>query len=210
MALARHCAGFDRRVECTGTSRQRVLRRWGELFAVGFDTTTVRDELDADRSADETTVSVVAHGLLRSVTVVQGGVETLLLRWRALDERARDEILRAVLEHAVLIGGSLQDLMHDKTSDVPSTEVVEPWLRANRTRGAVGTDEGHAEPAASRRTNPTYALCPRCRYRGVYVVVGRNLIRCRYCRAVANLAPNECDEAALHPEEFTTRLGRRR
>ena len=185
----------------------------GELFGVGFDTTTVRDELDADCSADGTTVSVVAHGLLRSVTVVQGGVETLLLRWRALDERARDEILRAVLEHAVLIGASLQDLMHDKTSEVPSTDEVEPWLRANRTEGAVGEGSVH-EQSVGRRSNPawvpTYALCPRCRYRGVYVVVGRNLIRCRYCRAVASLAEHECAEAALHPEDYCTRLGRRR
>src|SRR5437763_17027217 len=75
--------------------------------------------------ADEATLAVVAHGLLRSVTVVQGGVETLRLRWATLDDAVRDEILSAVMDHAVLIGASLQDLVRGITdAHVPSTNEI--------------------------------------------------------------------------------------
>ena len=141
--------------------------------------------------ADEATLAVVAHGLLRSVTVVQGGVETLRRRWDCLDECTREEIMQAVMDHAVLIGASLQDLVRGLAcADVPST------------------DDGDTPPArAAPSWVPTYANCPRCRYRGVYVVSGRPLIRCRYCRVMAELAESECAEASEHPERFTARLG---
>src|SRR5947207_2941363 len=70
--------------------------------------------------ADEATLAVVAHGLLRSITVVQGGVETLRRRWDLLDACTRDEIMQAVMDHAVLIGASLQDLVRGMAStDIP-------------------------------------------------------------------------------------------
>jgi hypothetical protein len=40
----------------------------------------------------------------------------------------------------------------------------------------------------------------------VYVVGGRPLIRCRYCRVVATLAESECRDATEHPERYTDRL----
>ena len=42
--------------------------------------------------------------------------------------------------------------------------------------------------------------------RGVYAAAGRQLIRCRYCRAVGTLSDDECDEAAEHPDRFVARL----
>jgi hypothetical protein len=160
------------------------------------------------RRVDEATLSVVAHGLLRSVTVVQGGVETLCLRWRALDDGAREAIMHAVMDHADLIGASLQDLVRGITcGEIPSSDEVALWDEPMAT-----LDLTAAPPRSenSRRTRPnwvpTYAHCPRCRYRGVYVVTGRPLIRCRYCRAIADLADDECDAAAAHPERFLARL----
>jgi hypothetical protein len=145
--------------------------------------------------ADEATLAVVAHGLLRSVTIVQGGIETVRRRWSVLDEETRDEILRAAMDHAVLIGASLQDLVRGMCPDnVPSTDEVELSLDEEAPR--------RAPPSWV----PMYANCPRCRYRGVYVVPGRALIRCRYCRSVADLAVGECATAVEHPEQFVGRL----
>jgi len=140
--------------------------------------------------ADDATLAVVAHGLLRSITVVQGGVETLRRRWDLLDPCTRDEIMQAVMDHAVLIGASLQDLVRGMAcTEIPST------------------DRGDTAPMrAAPSWVPTYANCPRCRYRGVYVVSGRSLIRCRYCRAMGELADAECAEASEHPERFVGRL----
>ena len=125
-----------------------------------------------------------------TITVVQGGVETLRRRWDLLDPCTRDEIMQAVMDHAVLIGASLQDLVRGMANaEVPST------------------DNGSTAPArAAPSWVPTYANCPRCRYRGVYVVSGRSLIRCRYCRAMGELAVTECAEASEHPERFVSRL----
>jgi hypothetical protein len=160
--------------------------------------------------ADEATLSVVAHGLLRSVTVVQGGVETLRLRWDVLDNEAREEIMQAVMDHAVLIGASLQDLVRGMgCGEIPSTDDLALWDETTPTLDLTSEPAPVANRSA-RRTRPhwvpTYAHCPRCRYRGVYVVAGRSLIRCRYCRAIADLTEDECAVAAEHPERFITRL----
>jgi hypothetical protein len=160
--------------------------------------------------ADEATLSVVAHGLLRSVTVVQGGVETLRLRWDCLDDDARDEIMQAVMDHAVLIGASLQDLVRGMgCGEIPSTDEMQLWDERPRSLDLTASP-ARDDSAAPRRTRPhwvpTYAHCPRCRYRGVYVVAGRALIRCRYCRAIGDLTEEECAVAAEHPERFLTRL----
>jgi len=162
------------------------------MGAAGTGAPRRSDESRADWvvRADEATLAVVAHGLLRSITVVQGGVETLRRRWDLLAPCTRDEIMQAVMDHAVLIGASLQDLVRGMANaEVPST------------------DNGSTAPArAAPSWVPTYANCPRCRYRGVYVVSGRSLIRCRYCRAMGELAVTECAEASEHPERFVSRL----
>ncbi|MCU1451049.1 MAG: hypothetical protein JWP02_3219 [Acidimicrobiales bacterium] len=160
--------------------------------------------------ADEATLSVVAHGLLRSVTVVQGGVETLRLRWDVLDDASREEIMQAVMDHAVLIGASLQDLVRGmRCAEVPSTDDMALWDQATPTVDLT-SETAPVPDGGTRRTRPhwvpTYAHCPRCRYRGVYVVAGRSLIRCRYCRAIADLTEDECAVAADHPERFIARL----
>jgi hypothetical protein len=163
--------------------------------------------------ADEATLSVVAHGLLRSVTVVQGGVETLRLRWDVLDDEAREEIMQAVMDHAVLIGASLQDLVRGMgCGEIPSTDDMVLWDRPKPTVDLTSerAPDANGHDGRARRSRPqwvpTYAHCPRCRYRGVYVVSGRSLIRCRYCRAIGDLTEDECAVAAEHPEQFLTRL----
>src|SRR5437763_7534750 len=177
-----------------GTVREDGGRGWGakDMGATGTGAPRRLEDGTPDWvvRADEATLAVVAHGLLRSITVVQGGVETLRRRWDSLETCTRNEIMQAVMDHAVLIGASLQDLVRGMPlTDVPST------------------DNGDASPArAAPSWVPTYANCPRCRYRGVYVVSGRWLIRCRYCRAMAGLAEGECAEASEHPERFVTRL----
>ena len=188
------------------------------MTTTGVDASTAREEFFPPedrrfgwgRRVDEATLSVVAHGLLRSVTVVQGGVETLCLRWEALDDESRQAIMQAVMDHAVLIGASLQDLVRGITSgEIPSSDDVERWHEPKATLDLTSAAKA-PNSNGSRRTGPnwvpTYAHCPRCRYRGVYVVPGRALIRCRYCRSLGDLAPDECATATEHPERFVTRL----
>ena len=66
------------------------------------------DELD---ELDEATLAVVIHGLLTSVSVINGGAITLRDSWDELSERDRKRVLSLVIGQAAHVGGVLQDLL---------------------------------------------------------------------------------------------------
>jgi hypothetical protein len=60
---------------------------------------------------DEATLAVVIHGLLTSVSVINGGAITLRDSWDALKEPDRVHLLSLVIGQAAHVGGVLHDLM---------------------------------------------------------------------------------------------------
>jgi len=75
-----------------------------------------REDSDAWRAkkkkaTDDAMLAVVAHGLLNSVTILQGTADMIS---GSLDERSSEEVrtgLDRIQRHAALLGGVLQDLM---------------------------------------------------------------------------------------------------
>ncbi|MDQ1375578.1 MAG: hypothetical protein QOJ09_2916 [Actinomycetota bacterium] len=64
-----------------------------------------------DIAPDESTLAVVAHGLLGAVGVIHGATTMLLGRSESLPEAKRVELLEMIEEQSTLLGGVLQDMV---------------------------------------------------------------------------------------------------
>jgi len=65
---------------------------------------------DSD-ALDEATLAVIIHGLLTSLSVINGGAITLRDSWDHLTEADRVKVLDLVIGQASHVGGVLHDLM---------------------------------------------------------------------------------------------------
>ena len=65
----------------------------------------------ADDLLDEATLAVIIHGLLTSMSVINGGAITLRDSWDALSDADRVKVLDLVIGQAGLVGGVLHDLL---------------------------------------------------------------------------------------------------
>jgi hypothetical protein len=66
--------------------------------------------MNRDWEADAT-VAVVAHSLLSSMTVIEGGLKLVLDRWERLTPEQRGELLNAALDQALHVSGIFGDLI---------------------------------------------------------------------------------------------------
>ena len=78
----------------------------------------VTDRRGSDATEADATLAVVAHGLLTSMSVIQGA--NLMLRddWDRLSEQRRIELIEMALVQAQHTIGVLQDLMRGVAPDV--------------------------------------------------------------------------------------------
>jgi len=72
---------------------------------------TTPQGMHQDDGLDEATLAVVIHGLLTSVSVINGGAVTLRDSWDELAEDNRKRVLSLVIGQANHVGGVLHDLL---------------------------------------------------------------------------------------------------
>ena len=68
--------------------------------------------------AGDTTLALVAHGLLNSLGVISGSAASLQRMWDRLPDESRQQLCSAILHHADLIRGVLGDLARGLPTEV--------------------------------------------------------------------------------------------
>jgi hypothetical protein len=103
---------------------------------------------------DEQAVAVLAHGLLASVAVVINTTDRLASSWPA-DEEERAVLLQRLRDHAVHVGGVLEDLVRGLPRDVIAA--LDNQRRPPETRIDLADQLTEPEPVVlgSGQPNPT-------------------------------------------------------
>lgn len=68
-------------------------------------------------SSDASINAVAAHGMLHSLTVAKGAVETVRQHWESLDAETRVRLLSRAEEHLAFLAESLGDLIRGIPSE---------------------------------------------------------------------------------------------
>ena len=68
-------------------------------------------------SSDASINAVAAHGMLHSLTVAKGAVETVRQHWESLDPETRVRLLARAEEHLAFLAESLSDLIRGIPSE---------------------------------------------------------------------------------------------
>ena len=75
-------------------------------------------DVDGVRVQADTTIALVAHGLLNSLGVISGSAATLDRMWERLPDDSRRQLCAAILHHADLVRGVLGDLARGLPTEV--------------------------------------------------------------------------------------------